>query len=287
MGRSSSIVLVLAVVLLSCREKPAQEAAVARIDNRILTMQDIRAQFDSTSQPSEAQVQQFLRRWVADELLYREAVRRGLHQTPDVTRRADELRRQLVIQTLLEDEIYSSTVGDIGAEEIAGYYEDHRAEFTLSERMVLVSHALFEERNRATSFRNLILRNNASWNDALADSAALTALISRTDSVYHTEASFWPRELWRVATTIRQGSPSFPIGTNDGYYVVYVWKAFTPGMPADLRSVEPDIRNRLTVERRQRAYRSLVENLRSRYAVETYLSPTFGDTTLSIGIPQE
>ena len=287
MTRNSLIPLLLVLTLTACREKPAQEAAVARIDNRILTMQDIRAQFDSTVHPSDAQVQQYLRRWISDELLYREAVRRGLHQTPDVTRRADELRRQLVIQALLEDEIYSSTVTDITQSEIVEYYEEHRAEFTLSERMVLVSHALFQERNRATAFRNQILRNNVTWNDALADSAALTSLVSRTDSVYHTGATLWPRELWRVATTIRQGSPSFPIGTNDGYYVVYVWKAFTPGMPADLRSVEPDIRNRLTVERRQRAYRSLVENLRSRFAVETYLAPTFGDTSLSIGIPIE
>jgi len=284
--RASAIALLIASALTACRDKPAQEAAVARIDSRILTMQDIRAQFDSTDQPSDAQVQQYVRRWIADELLYREAVRRGLHQTPDVTRRTDDLRRQLVIQALLDDEIYGAAVSDIPDGEIAEYYGDHRAEFTLSERMVLVSFALFEERNSATSFRNLILRSNATWNDALEDSTARSGLITRTDSVYHTEASLWPRELWRVATTIRPESPSFPIGTNDGYYIVYVWKAFTPGMPADLRSVEPDIRNRLMVERRQRAYRSLVENLRSRYAVESYLSPSFGDTTLSLGNPQ-
>ncbi len=272
---------------MACREKPAEEAAVARIDNRILTMQDIRAQFDSTVQPSDAQVQQYLSRWIADELLYREAIRRGLHQTPEVTRRADDLRRQIVIQALLDQEIYAPGESDVPTDDIAAYYEAHRPEFTLSEPMVLVSTALFQDRSRATAFRNSILRSNAEWNASLADSATQEGLISRTDSVYHTQASFWPRELWRVATTIRTLSPSFPIATNDGYYIVYVWKAFTPGMPADLMSVEPDIRNRLMVERRQRAYRSLVENLRSRFAVETYLSPSFTDTTLSIGRPQQ
>lgn len=260
---------------------------MARIEGRVLTLQDIRARFDSTRQPTDAQVQQYLRRWVADELLYREAVRRGINQTPEVTRRTEELRRDVIIQALLEEEIYSETTTNFSPQEIAEYYEEHRPEFTLAESMVLISTALFRDREKANSLRNLILREGATWNDALRDSSVRAGLIRTSDSVYYTEPALWPKELWRVATTIRPGSPSFPISTNAGYFIVQVWRVFSPGMPADLQSVESDIRNRLTLERRQRAYRSLVENLRSRYAVETYIAPSFGDTSMFSRTPNE
>lgn len=267
-----------ALMIGGCREKSPQETAVARIENRVLTMQDIRAQFDTTRPPTEAQIQQYLRRWIADELLYNEAVRRGLNQAPDVVRRMDDMRRQLIIQALLDKEIYDATAVPIDLPSIARYYQDHRAEFTLSETMVLISTALFRDRDKATALRNTVLRGT-SWHDAKLEPSMREAILRTRDSVYYVTSQLWPKELWRVATTIKPGTPSFPIGTNDGYYIVFVWAVFLPGTPADLPSVESEIRNRLIVERRQRAYRSLVENLRARYAVETYISPSFGDST--------
>ncbi len=266
------------IALAGCRDQPPQDTAVARIENRVLTMQEIRAQFDTARPPSDAQIQQYLRTWIADELLYNEAIRRGLHQSPELLRRTEEMRRQLIIQALLDAEIYGVLSAAIERADVVRYYEEHRSEFTLSQTMVLVSSALFRDRDRATSFRNLVLRGET-WNDALQAPGVLPYVVRTRDSIYAVESQLWPRELWRVATTIRPGSPSFPIGTSEGYHVVYVWETFLPGTPADLPSVEGEIRNRLIVERRQRAYRSLVENLRARFPVETYLSPSFGDTT--------
>ncbi|MEK6650214.1 MAG: peptidylprolyl isomerase [Bacteroidota bacterium] len=268
----------------SCRQEPTDETAVARIEDRTLTMQEIRTQFDTTRPPTEAQIQQYLRRWIADELLYREAVRRGLDQTPSVQRRLEDLRRQTVIQGLLESEIYDAPAIAPGEDDIRRYYEQNKESFLLAEPVVLVSFAVFEERPKATEFRNAVLRGT-SWHQALRLPDHVGAVRGRADSLYFTEARLLPRELWRVATTIATGSPSFPVSTEDGFFVVNVWNVQRPGSSADLAYVRNEITNRLTVERRQRAYRSLVENLRSRYAVDIYLSPSFGDTTAISRIP--
>lgn len=268
----------------SCRQEPADETAVARIEDRTLTMQEIRTQFDTTRPPTEAQIQQYLRRWIADELLYREAVRRGLDQTPSVQRRLEELGRQTVIQELLEAEIYHAPATAPGEDDIRRYYGQNKESFLLAEPVVLVSFAVFEDRAKATEFRNTVLRGTP-WHEALRSPDHAGAIRGATDSMYFTEARLLPRELWRVATTISPGSPSFPISTEDGFFVVNVWNVQRPGTSADLAYVRSEITNRLTVERRQRAYRSLVENLRSRYAVDIYLSPSFGDTTTISRMP--
>lgn len=283
--RADLLLLAAAAVCFgSCRQEPADETAVARIEDRTLTMQEIRTQFDTTRPPTEAQIQQYLRRWIADELLYREAVRRGLDQTPSVQRRLEDLRRQTVIQELLESEIYDAPAFAPGEDDIRRYYEQNKESFLLAEPVVLVSFAVFEERAKATEFRNAVLRGT-SWHQALRMPDHAGAVRGRADSLYFTEARLLPRELWRVATTIATGSPSFPVSTEDGFFVVNVWNVQRPGSSADLAYVRNEIINRLTVERRQRAYRSLVENLRSRYAVDIYLSPSFGDTTAISRMP--
>jgi hypothetical protein len=278
------LTLLAVVTLSSCRRQPANETAVARIEDRTLTMQEIRTQFDTTRPPTEAQIQQYLRRWISDELLYREAVRRGLDQAPSVQRRLENLQRQTIIQELLQTEIYDAPATAPTRDDIRRYYEQNRESFILAEPVVLISFAVFDDRSKATEFRNAALRGT-SWSDAVRTPEHAGGIRARTDSVYFTESRLLPRELWRVATTIASGSPSFPISTEDGYFVVNVWSVQRPGSSADLAYVRDEITNRLTVERRQRAYRSLVENLRSRYAVDIYLSPSFGDTTAISRMP--
>jgi hypothetical protein len=276
--------IVAAVALGACQQEPSGETAVARIEDRSLTMQEIRMQFDSTRPPTEAQIQQYLRRWVADELLYREAVRRGVDQSPAVQRRLEEQRRTIIIQELLDAEIYRASAGAPSDDEVRRYYEQFRSSFELSEPVILASLAFFEDRTKATEFRNTVLRGT-SWSVAVRTDTLAAAIRARTDSVYFTEPRLLPRELWRVASTLTPGNPSFPISTEDGYTVVQVWNHQRAGAAADLPYVRDEIVNRLTVERRQRAYRSFVEDLRARYAVDIYLSPSFGDTTALSRMP--
>ncbi|MCU0453495.1 MAG: peptidyl-prolyl cis-trans isomerase [Bacteroidetes bacterium] len=286
MNRRNRIGLIAlsALSLGACQQGPSDETAVARIEGRSLTMQEIRMQFDSTRPPTEAQIQQYLRRWVADELLYREAVRRGIDQSPSVQRRLEEQQRTIIIQELLDDEIYRASTIVPTDDEVRRYYEQYRGSFELSEPVLLTSLAVFEDRTKATEFRNDVLRGT-SWSAAVRSEAHAAAIRARTDSVYFTEARMLPRELWRVASTLAPGSPSFPISTDDGFTVVQVWSTQRAGGAADLPYVREEIVNRLTVERRQRAYRSLVEDLRARYAVDIYLSPSFGDTTAITRMP--
>jgi hypothetical protein len=87
-----------------------------------------------------------------------------------------------------------------------------------------------------------------------------------------------PVELWRVAAAATQADPSFPIRTNDGFYILTVWKYIRKGRTADVRYMEQEIRSRLTVERRQRMFDSLMENLRGKHSVQILVQSGDGDT---------
>jgi len=248
------------------KHKPAQ-TPVARMDDKTLTIEDIRAEIDTTRNPTNAQVQQFIQRWLRDELLYQEALKRGFDQSEEIERRVAEARRQLIINALLEQEVYSLKPEDIPLEEVRSYYEAHGKEFILPQDVVLLSYVLFKNRDVATEFRNAVVKGK-SYQTALKEMTIPPEV--RIDSVYYTQATLLPAELWRVATTIKEREVSFPISTTQGFYVLYVWKYIKHGQQADLGYVEPEIRGRLVIEKRQKVYDSLLATLRSHHSIQVF-----------------
>ena len=207
-----------------------------------------------------------MQRWITDELFYQEALRRGLDQQPGIAQQMTDIRRQLVINALLDQEIYSARNSECTPEEIRAYYEEHRKEFILTNDVVLISSALFVDREAANTFRTSVLRGTP-WSLALAtlrnNPQQKANVLATSDSTYFTQQTLFPAALWRTATGIGINTPSFHVQTEEGYYVLIVWKYGRAGQMADVKYSEKEIRGRLTIERRQRLYTALLENLRA------------------------
>lgn len=273
---------ILFLVPMGCQRQASTNAALARFDNRTLTTEDIHVRFDSAQGITEAQLQQYVQRWLKDELLYREALTRGLGNSKDINDRLEDVHRQLVINALLDKEIYSDRSATSGPEDVQTYYEAHKGEFVLRSDVALISYVVFSDRDAANRFRNTVLRGTP-WIDALrqllGDIQRAAKVLTKGDSLYHTQASLMPADLWRVASSSNLREPSFPIGTTEGYYVLIVWQFGKQGQPADIHFVDGEIRSRLAIERRSHLYDSLVENLRTKHSVEILVGSTGTDTT--------
>jgi hypothetical protein len=272
---SNYVFLGFLLLIIGCARKDASQQPLARIDERTLTLEDVRARLDSSRGVTAAQVGEYTRRWINDEILYREAVRRGLDNSESVRAQLEEVRRQLAINALLQEEIYSDKLQQSTTAEVAQYYSAHSKEFTLSADVALISYVLFRDRDAANAFRTTVLKGTP-WKQAislvLADPQQSSQIVARIDSAYYNQNTLLPVELWRVAAAAGKLEPSFPIHTNEGSYVLIVWKFGRQGQVADLANVDNDIRSRLTIERRRRALTSLVETLRSKHTVEYLLS---------------
>jgi hypothetical protein len=262
-----AVLLVLSVS--GCSKNEPEKTPVARIDNQTLALEEIRAHIDTTREPSQAQIQQYIQRWLTEESLYREAIDRGLDRTEEMNQKVEDVRRQLAINALLEKEVYSRQASNFSMQDVHQYYDAHSKEFNVMHDMAFVSFALFKNRDAATEFRNLVLKG-AQWNSAI--NQQLPSVVFRVDSSYRTEATLIPAELWRVASKSASRELSFPISTESGYYIIVVWKFIKQGQTADLPLVEQEIRGRLTIERRRQMYDQLVQNLRSKHAIQVFVS---------------
>jgi len=266
---------VVAALFSSCG-KPAEDSrAVASVNTRVLTMEMIRSQTDSSRQLTDAELRQFVNRWVTSELLYQEAQRKGYDGLAEIQQKVAEAKKQLVIAELLEKDVYTLAESSIRPDETASYYQSHAGEFALKENLVLLSIAIFSQNESAVQFRAAAL-GEAGWNAAVNEYRADSAkgMISLSDSLFFSQSSLYPPELWKVASVLGAQEVSFPVNTSAGYVVMRSLGQYKKGMLAPYAYVEPEIRSRLAMERRQQKYQEYIQTLRAKHEIQFMLPAT-------------
>jgi tetratricopeptide (TPR) repeat protein len=118
-------------------EKPNDEKGtgiiVARIGKREITMSDLENEIQKLPPSVSSQFKdkekklEFLKQWVANEIFYDGALRKGYDQDKDIIEGAFQMKKQLMINKLLKEEIPSDI--QISESEIKLYYEAHKEDF--------------------------------------------------------------------------------------------------------------------------------------------------------------
>jgi parvulin-like peptidyl-prolyl isomerase len=240
----------------------------------------IEAHADAPQQLTDAQIRMYANRWVISEILYQEAKRQQLDQTDAVKRNLEDAQKQLAIAALLEKEIISIPPDAVAPEQVQAYYENHADEFAAREQTVRIGTAVFRDRRSAERFRDAVL-SSGGWTYAVAEARRAKKIVDTADSVSYTQSTLYPNELWRLASAMRLNDVSFPVKTSAGFFVIRLLGSQKRGEPQPLRSVEPKIRERLSIDLRQQKYSELIEALRKKNTVQLFYAEK--DTLTSTG----
>jgi peptidyl-prolyl cis-trans isomerase C len=276
------VLLMCSMFLTGCKRHAEPEDYIARVNDEYLTLDMISRRLDEPLGMNEIIVREYVNQWLTSEILYQEARRRGLDRDDRVLKPLQDIRRNLAINALLEDEIYTDLSPYISDEQVEAYYESHKDEFTADAPIVDISYVLFDQRNVATSFRNTVIQG-AEWEAALDNvlnsenqSASVVEIGERG---YYRERDIHPPEIWRAARQLGVGGVSFPVSTTRGFYIVRHHGTIQSGSTYPIDYVSNEIRERLVIEKHQERYEQLLLTLRQRYPIDvTFEMPLFEDT---------
>jgi len=247
---------------------------VARVDRSYLTEAELRAAVD-TALGKDYQAIDFVNSWIASELLYQEAVRRGLADTDDLRRQLDQTRKHLAIDALLTQEVYQGDSALVSEEAVRKLFTTDAPELRLQEDVTLLSYALFSERGAANDFRSGVLRG-ASWEEALRrthdDPQQREKLLGVVNRRYFTKTNLYPEELWRLARTLPKEEVSFVVTTRTGFYVLIAHGFKRQGESPDWDYIKNELRARLLIQARRRLYDELLGTLRTQHTVEMHIA---------------
>lgn len=130
-----------ALLLAGCREMPryfSGDETVARAGGRELRMRDVRRVIPQglTGGDSAAYVKMYVDRWVRKQLKLQEAEILFSESAGDIDRMVEEYRQALLIRKLDQHYVDRSIDTVFTADEIAAYYNAHKADFKLDRTIV-------------------------------------------------------------------------------------------------------------------------------------------------------
>ncbi len=204
----------------------------------------------------------FVTRWVEEELLYREALRRGMDDDPRVRARLRSLEREFLADHLLFIELRERI--NVTEEEIRTFFEEHRREYVNEYR---VSHILLNTEEEAEAAMELLKTKSFAW---VANKHSVDPMARRGgDLGYLTKGNMIP-EFETVIFEMKPGDVSGIIKSDFGYHIIKLVGMRESRVKVALDDVRERIMNSLIMEKRMAAHREFIDSLKKSAEIEYY-----------------
>ncbi len=274
----------LGLFLAACGRDSGRGGYVARVNSAVLTDADIAHMRDSLGEMGAAS-RDYVNEWVVNELLYQEAERRGVTDEPAFREQLDAMRKRLAVAALLQESVYGKVDSSaINADSVTAVFSRTASAFALREDVTQASSVLFRDRDAANAFRTRVLRGGA-WDAALAEILSHrtqpSPVLRSADHQFYTRATLYPEELWKLARSLAREEISFPLRTEEGYYVLRTHLTLRQGEIPPLAYVRAEVRERMLMDLRRDRYEAFLGTLRKRHTIDIRESQAGTDSAVT------
>ena len=207
-----------------------------------------------------------INRWVQTELIYQEAIKKGIDQEPDIQSKVDEFQR-----LLLENEILNREMGakvSVTNEEIEAYYHENSDFFLRENDEVRISQIVVDSLGVAADLVER-LRGDPSLFASLAREYSLDKNGRSDGDVGYYAIDELIDPLRKAVLSLKVGKTS-PVVSVPGYghFIVTVTDRKGRGTMKDLEDVESEIRDILLVNKEEEERQKWMEGLVARNEVD-------------------
>ena len=268
-------ILVFAFLLsfiLACnqnRELPAD--LVAQVDDAYLLKEKLNYSVP-VDLPAETQLsmkKMLIKQWVENEIVYQSAENEGVTLSENDMFLLENYKKSLLIQRFLDTKLNKNYL--ISEKEVEDNYADNKKEFIRKEDEVHLIHLLIDNRDNA-------IFNEIRQSKDLRDIIKKYYFDSRStyespngDLGYKPLKSL-PEIIRNNLRSLKTGAISNPIRSESGYHFIQLIDYQKSGSQIDIELVYDEIVRRLKWLKREQEYERLMDELKGKFQVQTYLS---------------
>ncbi len=259
------ILLIITALTLSCgcAKKPD---VVARIGERVITTAELKGRLhklpDKYRELVSANMKKYLDEFVVDELLYQEALRRGLQRNKDVIEIIEEAKKKILIAKLLKDNVDDEvTVSD---EEAMEYYQKHPEEFRTPE-IFRASHIMVRTPEEADQAMEMI-KSGVDFAVVAKEKSVDTSAGNGGDVGYFVAGQIDP-DFERECVKLSPGGVSGIIRTRYGYHIIKLTEKKASGIES-FDEVKERIRHNLAALEKKKTFNDLVDELKKESKIQ-------------------
>lgn len=265
--------ILFAGLLFSCTQKGADKTAqgpsVAKVGSASITQADFEREMKSLPDyaqqlfEGEAGKEKFLDEIIKKEILYQEALKKGIDKSPDFNRKLEEFRKLTLASELLDKEIISKN--KVTEQEVKDYFSKHKEDFTTTSQ-IRASHILVKTEAEANKVLARLKKGEKFEEIAKKESLDTASAKNGGDIGFFARGQLVP-EFEKAAAGLKVGELSGPVKTSFGYHIIKVTDRKT-GPVIEFDRVKDVIYQRLSGERQKEAFDNYIAELRKNYKIE-------------------
>jgi parvulin-like peptidyl-prolyl isomerase len=272
MKRSAVFMVIISFLLVfaACAKKEGEKGPyLAKVGSAAITQADFDREFRNLPQFAQALFQgsagkeRFLDELIKKEMLYQEALKKGLDKDPQYLGKVEDFKKLTLVSMLIEKEIEAK--GKVTEQDARNYYEKHKEDFAAVSQ-IRISHILVRTEDEANKISDSLMKGGDFAKLAKEKSIDTRTAKNGGDLGYMSRGQMMP-EIEAAAVRLKIGEISQPIKTRAGYELIKVTdKKF--GKPIEFDKVGRVIMQRLAAEQQKEAFDSYVDQLKKGYKVE-------------------
>lgn len=270
----------LCVCLLPAGCSRDGEEVIAKVNGARLTTEDLRAEIPQDYYDSVTldQKRDFVEQWINSEVLYQEALRRGLQRQPETKKKIRSSEKNILISELIQQELSART--RVSPEEARAYYESHTDEFTRQQDEMRASQILVPTQEEANAVRRQI-EEGADFSGLARERSDDPSSIQGGDLGYFSREDLLS-DISKAVFAATPGTLLKPIKTEFGYHVLLVTDFQKAGTVLPFEMVQEEIIGRLSREKERQELDLFLLELRQASSIvqsEEALAATAADQT--------
>jgi hypothetical protein len=201
-----------------------------------------------------------LKTWVKTELFYKEGLRRGFGDDPDLRRRLRDIEREMVAESCIRG--FVEDIPEVTEEEAREYFDAHRSDYSIQVRL---AHILV--RSRPEAERALAEIRSGTPFENVATSVSVDQTAAQGGDLGYMRRGEMVHELEEAAFELNVGEVGDVIESSYGYHIIKVLDRHPGAGQPSFDSKESAVMNFLTSQRRRRAFDEWLVELEERATV--------------------
>jgi peptidyl-prolyl cis-trans isomerase C len=268
-----TVFVLLLTALFACQKKEAGKTSqagpfLAKVGNVAITQADYDREFAAL--PDYAQQmfrgnegkENFLNEIIKKEILYQEALKRGLENTPEFKQKVEDFKKLTLISELISQEVMSKA--KVSDQEVKDYYDKHKEDFATTSQ-IRASHILVKTEAEANKVLERLKKGEKF--ETLARELSLDKASAKQggDVGYFGRGQMVP-EFERAAASLKVGQISEPVKTQFGYHIIKVTGRKT-GPVLEFDRVKEVIAQKLAGEKQKEAFDKYMDEIKKNYTI--------------------
>lgn len=257
--------LLLFFIILSCSKEEKKPDEIVRVNNAVLTEDDVKTALESYSYQNKYR-EQYINDWIEKEVLFQKAVHEGIVERKEFSEIIEITRKELAAALLINDIIKENQVNP-SLEELKSYYEAQKQDFRLTDNSVRLNIINFSDFDKAVQFRNILIESD--WDKAANVFRGETTILSNEKEVVIYNHKLQPSILHRVVNNLLPGEISVVLETEPSKFtVVQVVDRLNKDDIPPFEVVQNLVRERYIIIKNKEIVRNYINQLIDDYDIE-------------------